>query len=46
MPIIPATWDLQQRSGGLQFEASPGKKLARSLSQSKLEMVVHTCNLS
>jgi hypothetical protein len=41
MPAIPATWELE--IGGLYFEASVGKKLARSHLKSKLGIVVDTC---
>jgi hypothetical protein len=41
MPIIPATWEA--KIGRLQYEASPGKKLARPYLREKLGMVVHTC---
>jgi hypothetical protein len=41
---IPFSAMQEAEIGGLQFEASPGKKLARHCIKSKLAVVVHTCN--
>jgi hypothetical protein len=38
LPVIPATWKTE--IGGMRFEASPSKKLVRSISTNKPGMVV------
>jgi hypothetical protein len=40
IPVIPATQE--QRSGGSQFEASPGKIVLETLSQKKPNTHTHT----
>jgi hypothetical protein len=45
MPVIPDTRE-RERLGGLQLEASLGKKLSRLLLNQKQGMVAHSCNLS
>jgi hypothetical protein len=44
MPIFPATWEPE--TGGSQFEASLGKKLARANVKNKPDVEFHSLNLS
>jgi hypothetical protein len=48
MPFIQATWEITDpdQLGGLWFEASQGKMLARSHSPKKLGVVLHAFHLS
>jgi hypothetical protein len=41
MLVVPVTWEVE--IGGLQFEASLGKKLVGTYLQNKLDLVAHTC---
>jgi hypothetical protein len=48
MPVILATWLGRLRLEGLEFKASPGKKVCKTLQLNgkKLGMVAHTCHPS